>query len=105
LVAALQGMARGGRSAGFARRARAEARALEEAALLSRGGPLRAAILRRALRGAQEGVRRREATKSLAVSLARHLRRLARSAARGLEKTATLSNTSDVFFLTSDELL
>lgn len=105
LVTALQGLSRGVRSAHFARRARAEVRSLDEAALLARAGPLRAALLRRALRGAQQGVRQREATKSLAVSLARHLRRLARSAAQRLEKAGTLANARDVFFLTSEELL
>lgn len=105
VVEALQGLARGVRSAGFARRARAEARSLDEQTLLARAGPLRAALLRRALEGAQQGVREREATKSLAVTIARHLRRLARSAARRLDRAGTLAEPTDVFFLTSEELL
>jgi phosphohistidine swiveling domain-containing protein len=104
LVTALQGLSRAVRSADFARRARAELRALDEEALVARAGPLRAVLLRWALRGAQQGVRQREATKSLAVSLARHLRRLARSAGRWLVQEEAIADAEDVFFMTSEEL-
>jgi len=105
LLGALLGSLGSGRSADFLHRARAEMRGAEEEAILSRLGPLRRGIFRWALRGAQEGVRQREHTKSLAVSLVQYARRLAKRAAQHLVASQVLRQLDDVYFLTLSELV
>jgi len=89
---------------GLARRTRSEERRAEEEALLSPTGPLRGAALRRVIQAAQDGVRRRERTKSIVVRLARHGRDLARAAALHLLADGRLEREEDVFLLRMGEL-
>ena len=104
LLAALAALAEGDRAAEWSRRARAEVRRADEEALLARLGPIRRALLRSAIRGAQDAVRERERTKSLTVALVHHGRRLARASARHLVVSGALASVDDVFFLELDEL-
>src|SRR5262249_12245363 len=102
---ALRTLAASRRPPGFGRRARADVRRAEEEALLARLGPLRRRLMRQALAGAQRWVRERERTKSVAVALVDHGRRLARAAARPLVTRGLLRREEDVFFLELPELL
>ena len=104
LLRALSGLAGSDGAAGWRGRARAEVRRADEEAALARLGPLRRAALRAAIRGAQQGVRGREHTKSLTVALVHHGRRLARAAARRLVSAGALEREDDVFFLELAEL-
>jgi pyruvate,water dikinase len=104
VLAALQTLARSPHSARFRREARAEARRADESALLSRLGPFRRAVFGNVLAGAQQWVRERERTKSGAVEMIRHGRRLARAAARKLVASGALAREDDVYFLTLAEL-
>jgi pyruvate,water dikinase len=104
LFLALEPLLTSARFSGFGHRARAEERAADEAAVLQRLGPLRRAIFRHVLRGAQDWVRERERTKSLAIGMVAHARRLARAAARQLAARGELRREDDVFFLTFEEL-
>jgi pyruvate,water dikinase len=105
LFAALEALVGSARGAGFGHRARAEERQADEAAILHRLGPLRRAAFARILRGAQDWVRERERTKSLAIALVAHGRRLARRAGRQLVERGVLRRDDDVFFLSFEELL
>jgi pyruvate,water dikinase len=104
LVAALRVRARSAVPAGFSQAVKAGARRAEEEAVLSRLGPLRRVIVRRALQGAQDWVRRREHTKSLAVRMVAHARTLAREAGARLAAGGRLESADDVYFLTLDEV-
>jgi rifampicin phosphotransferase len=104
LLAALAALAEGERTAEWSRRARAEVRRADEEALLARPGPIRRALLRSAIHGAQDAVRERERTKSLTVALVHHGRRIARASARHLAASGALARVDDVFFLELDEL-
>ncbi len=104
LLAALQTLVAGSRPAGFGHRARASDRRADEAAARHRLGPIRGAIFAWLLRGAQEWVRQREKTKSLAIGLVAHGRRLARASARLLVRRGSLASETDVFLLTLDEI-
>jgi rifampicin phosphotransferase len=105
LLAALLTLAEGERNAEWSRRARAEIRGADEAALNARLGPLRRAVLRSALHGARSAVVERERTKSLTIALVHHGRRLVRAAARHLLACGQLVRPDDVFFLDLPELL
>jgi phosphohistidine swiveling domain-containing protein len=105
LLAALRTLGGARHAAGFRRRARAELRRADEEALLARLGPMRRAVFVRVLERAQRWVRERERTKSAAVAMMHHGRRLARSAARVLVGDGRLRQADDVFFLTLDELI
>src|SRR5262249_56280500 len=87
------------RPAGFARRARREARAADTEALLARRGPVGHALLRALVEGAQAGVRERERTKSMTVRLVQHGRWIARAAARRLVDEGRLRGPDDAFYL------
>ena len=104
LLATLAALAEGERSAEWSRRARAEVRRADEEALLARLGPIRRALLRSAILGAQDAVRERERTKSLTVALVHHGRRLVRASARHLAASGALPRVDDVFFLELGEL-
>jgi rifampicin phosphotransferase len=104
LVAALRVRARSGVPPGFAHAAKAEERRAEEEAVLARRALLGGAAARRAVRGAQDGVRRREHTKSLAVRMVAHARALAREAGTRLAARGRLGSVDDVYFLTLDEV-
>jgi phosphohistidine swiveling domain-containing protein len=97
-------LARAERPPAFARAARAEARRADTEAILGRLGGLRRILFPRLLRGAQEGVRTREHTKSLTIALVQHARSLARAAGRLLAQQGALADEDDVFFLTATEL-
>jgi phosphohistidine swiveling domain-containing protein len=92
------------RAPGFTQAAAAAQRQAEEQAALSRLGPVRRALLRTVLRAARDGVRSREATKSLAVALVDAGRRLARAAGRRLAASGALDDPDDVFFLSAAEV-
>jgi pyruvate,water dikinase len=101
LLAALRARASLPRPPGFRARAAEQLGRADEAALLARLGPLRGLLLRRAISGAREWVARREATKSLAITLVDHGRDIARAAARRLVAAGRLAQEDDVFFLSS----
>jgi rifampicin phosphotransferase len=105
LFAALKPLLDSGRSAGFGHRSRGEARAADEDALLQRLGPVRRAVFRWVLTGAQDGVRERERTKSAAIALVDHARRLARASGRQLARSGALRRPEDVLFLQGPELV
>jgi phosphohistidine swiveling domain-containing protein len=104
VLQALATLAAGTRPAGFTQGAAAEQRQAEEQAILSKLGPVRRALLVRALAAAREGVRARERTKSLAVALVDEGRRLARLAGARLAAEGRLPAADDVFFLGVSEL-
>src|SRR6185369_3050948 len=104
VLQALATLASGTRPAGFTQAAAAERRVAEEEAIVSKLGPIRRALLRQALAAAREGVRARERTKSLAVSLVDEGRRLARLAGARLVAEGRLGAADDVFFLGVSEL-
>jgi pyruvate,water dikinase len=105
VLGALHGMLDTTGAPGFGRRAAAETRRAEEEALLAPLGLVRRAVVRQTLVGAQNGIRARERTKSLAIALVHHGRRLARAAARHLVETGAIADADDVYFLTLDELV
>jgi pyruvate,water dikinase len=105
VLRALQGMLDNPGPAGFGRRAAAETRWMEERALMGRTGLARGLVVRYALAGARRGVRTREGTKSMAIALVHHGRRLARAAAARLAEGGLLARPDDVYFLTLGELL
>ena len=92
------------RNRGIARTAATERRRADEAALLSAAGLIGGAVLRRAIAEAQDGVRRREHTKSLAIRFIARARRLARRTGAALAADGRLRQADDVFFLTLSEL-
>jgi pyruvate,water dikinase len=92
------------RTHGIARAAAAERRRADESALLSAAGLLGRPLLRRVIAEAQDGVRRRERTKSLAVRFIARARRLARRSGEALAASGRLARADDVFFLTLPEL-
>ncbi len=102
LVAALRALAGSPHAPGFRRRARAEARRADEEALLSRIGPIGRVVTARILGAAQRWVRERERTKSAAVAMMHHGRRLVRAAGRLLAASGGLETPDAVFFLTFD---
>jgi pyruvate,water dikinase len=104
VFAALETLMLGERSAGFGHRARATDRRADEGAARHRLGPLRGVVFSWALRAAQDWVREREKTKSLAIALVAHGRRLARASARVLFEAGVLPAGSDVFLLDLAEL-
>jgi pyruvate,water dikinase len=104
VLAALQARASSPRPPGFRARAAEQLGRADESALLARGGPLRAFLLRRAILGARDWVVRREATKSLAIALVDHGRDIARAAGRRLVAQGALAREDDVFFLNAAEL-
>lgn len=104
VFAALQTLLAGSRPAGFGHRARASDRRADETAARHRLGPLRGAILAWLLRGAQDWIREREKTKSLAISLVAYGRRLARASAGALVRRGLLASEADIFLLTLDEI-
>lgn len=99
VFAALETLVAGRRSAGFGHRARATDRRADEDAARHRLGALRRPIFSWALTAAQDWVREREKTKSLAIALVAHGRRLARASARVLVAEGILASESDVFLL------
>ena len=105
VLRALQGMLEATVVPGFGRRAGSETRRAEEEALLDRLGFARRALVRPVLRGARSEIALRERTKSLAIGLVHHGRRLARAAARHLTSTGALGGADDVYFLSLDELV
>jgi rifampicin phosphotransferase len=100
----LQALLKSGRSPGFGPRARAEVRRADEEALFMRAGPVMRPVLTHAVRTAQQWVRRREHTKSLAVAVMRHCRRIVQAAAARLVARAAMPDRSVVDFLTMDEI-
>ena len=92
------------RSHGIARAAAAERRLADESALLSAAGVLTGPLLRRVIADAQDGVRRREQTKSLAVRFIARARRLALESGAALAANGRLKRADDVFFVTLPEL-
>jgi phosphohistidine swiveling domain-containing protein len=104
LVDALRVRARSSVPAGFSQAVKAEARRAEEESLLAREGLVRRPMVAGAIRAAQEWVRRRERTKSMAVYMVAHARALARAAGARLVEAGRLSSADDVYFLTFDEL-
>jgi pyruvate,water dikinase len=105
VLGALQALMRADGAPARRRAARAELREADEAAILSALGPPGRALVSLLLRGAREGVRRRERTKSLAVMLVDRARGLVRAAASRLVREGRLATEDDVFFLTRDELI
>jgi pyruvate,water dikinase len=91
------------RSPGFGPRARAEVRQADEEALLCRGG-LASPLLRRLIATAQTWVRRREQTKSLAVAMVRHGRRLIQAAVTVLVAAGRLSDPTLADFFSFEEI-
>lgn len=104
VLAALGTLVAGSRSAGFGHRARATDRRADEQAARQRLGALRGAVFEWALRAAQQWVREREKTKSLAIALVSHGRRLARASARRLVAEGLLASEADVFLLDLGEI-
>jgi pyruvate,water dikinase len=92
------------RNRGIARAAATERRQADEAALLSAAGPVGGALLRRVIAEAQDGVRRREHTKSLAIRFIARARQFARGMGAALAADGRLARADDVFFLTLPEL-
>jgi phosphohistidine swiveling domain-containing protein len=92
------------RSPGFGMRARAEIRMADEEALAARAGLAGRAVLGWAIAGAQTWVRRREHTKSLAVSMVREARRLVQMAAADLVERGALLSPELVDFLSIEEI-
>ena len=72
---------------------------------MDRLGLARRVIVRHALAGARRGIRARERTKSMAIALVHHGRRLARAAAQRLAAAGAIASPDDVYFLTNDELV
>jgi pyruvate,water dikinase len=105
VLQALQGMLDATGSPGFGRRAAGETRQLEEQALMGQTGLARRALVRYALHGARRGICARERTKSMAIALVHHGRRLARAAAERLASAGVIASADDVYFLTKDELV
>jgi len=105
VLTALQGMLDIPGPAGFGRRAAAETRRIEEEALMGQIGFARRALVGYALRGARRGVCTRERTKSMAIALVHHGRRLVHRAAAVLVEGGRLGRPDDVYFLTLQELL
>jgi pyruvate,water dikinase len=105
VLVALQGMLDATGSPGFGRKAAGETRQMEEEALMGQTGFTRRALIAYALRGARRGVRTRETTKSMAIALVHHGRRLVRAAAARLAEVGVLGQPDDVYFLTLRELL
>jgi phosphohistidine swiveling domain-containing protein len=101
VLASLSSLARGH---GIARAAATERRRADEEAVLSAAGLVGAALLRRAIAVAQDGVRRREQTKSLAIRFIARARRLAAQTGAALTAEGRLAQVDDVFFLTLPEL-
>lgn len=101
---ALQAMLEAPLPPGFARAAAGELRRAEEEALRGPLGLVRGALVRYALDAARRGIAERERTKSMAIGLVRHGRRLARAAALRLAAAGAIASPDDVFFLTFDEL-
>jgi pyruvate,water dikinase len=102
---ALRALLREERPAGFAHAARATARRADLESVLHRLGPLRAAVARRFLDAAADAVRERELTKSLAVRVVAHGRRLVQRSAWLLLERQLLEAADDIHFLTVSELL
>jgi pyruvate,water dikinase len=105
VLLALQTMLDATVSPGFGRRAGSEVRRAEEEALMGRLGMARRALVRYALAGARRGISDRERTKSLAITLVHHGRRLVRAAARRLAGAGAIASPDDVYFLTLAELV
>jgi phosphohistidine swiveling domain-containing protein len=105
LFAALTPLLDSPRSAAFGHRSRAEARRADEDAALFRLDPFRRALFGWVLSGAQNWVRERERTKSAAVALVEHARRLARVSGLRLAATGRLRRPDDVLFLNLSELI
>ena len=87
----------------LARAAAADRRRADEDALVSAAG-LAGGALRRLVHEAQDGVRTRERTKSLAVRFVARLRQVARRAGALLAADGRLEHADDVFHLTLEEL-
>jgi pyruvate,water dikinase len=104
LLVALHARALSPRTPGFRARAAEQLGRADAQALDARLGPLRSSLVRWGISRAREWVARREATKSLAVSLVDHGRDIVRSAARRLVTAGALADVDDVFFLTAQEL-
>jgi len=104
VFAALQSLVAGSRPAGFGHRARACDRRADEVAARHRLGILRGALFGWLLHGAQDWVREREKTKSLAIGLVAYGRRLARACASSLVRRGLLGSEADIFLLTLDEV-
>lgn len=102
---ALRALLREERPPGFGHAARAAARSADLEAIMHRLGPLRAPLARRFLDDAATSVRGREYTKSLAVRVVAHGRRLAARTARLLVERRLLEQADDLHFLTLAELL
>jgi rifampicin phosphotransferase len=102
VLAALRARAAASRPPGFRARAAEQLGRADEASLVSRLGPVRALLLRRAVAGARAWVARREATKSLAIALVDHGREVARAAGRRLVGVGALAQEDDVFFLSAE---
>jgi rifampicin phosphotransferase len=105
LFAALRPLLGSKRSAGFGHCSRGEARVADEDAILHRLPPVRRAVFAWVMIGAQDWVRERERTKSAAVALVEHARRLARASGRRLVHSGALRRQEDVLFLHLSELI
>ncbi len=101
---ALRSLVADRRPAGFSHAARAAARAADVEAVVHRLGPLAGALFGRFLGAATAAVRERERTKSLAVRVVAHGRRLVSRSARELCARGLLAAPADVHFLTVNEL-
>jgi phosphohistidine swiveling domain-containing protein len=104
LFEALPALMRAGRSPGFGSRASAEIRRADEEALLSRASLAMRPLLARAIRSAQDWVRRREHTKSLAVALVRHGRRVVQAAAARLVERGAMPDRGVIDYLSLDDI-
>jgi len=101
---ALRALADDPRPAGFGHAARAAARATDVEAVVHRLGPVTGALFRRFLEAATDAVRQRERTKSLAVAVVAHGRRLVAASAPQLVGRGLLGDAHDIHFLTVAEL-
>jgi len=102
---ALRTLAKDARPAGFGHAAREAARAADLEAVAHFFGPVGGALIRAFLDGAGAAVATRERTKSLAVRVVAHGRRLAAVTARQLVARGMLAATEDIHFLELRELV
>ncbi len=105
VLGALQALLAGGRPPGFGHASRAAAREADLEAVRHRLGPLGGRFAAVILEGAARAIRERERTKSLAVRVVAHGRRLARATARQLVERGLLASPAEVHLLRVDELV
>ena len=105
VLEALRSLLASERRAGFGQAVRAAARKADLEAVRHRLGPLRGRLAAAFLESAVRAVRERERTKSLAVRVVAHGRRLAQATARHLVQRGRLLSPDAIHLLTVDELL